>query len=333
MDKGKINILLLDSLEIGYRTRRKSVPIRPPVSASSEGGELIAVIGRNGIGKSTMLRTIAGLQEPLGGAVYLNGKSISRYTRLESARLIGYISTEVIKVSNMKVFDLVALGRFPHTNWLGTINKYDLQAINDSIYLTGLNDLRSRNISEISDGERQKAMIARVLAQNTDIMILDEPTAFLDVASKYEIIHLMKGLTRKGKTIVFSTHDFNIAVSQADKIWLILEDKLIEGAPEDLMLNGAFEHLFDSTVVKFNASSGGFSFQTESKGNVYVKGKGVYLKWTERAITRAGYHLTGSIADISVHAPGKYGEDWILVRNDNSSGFSTIYDLIKNLGN
>ena len=223
------NILFLDSLEIGYLSGKKNCLLLPPISASSAGGELIAVIGRNGIGKSTLLRTLAGLQAPLGGDIKINGKSIRDYSRLELAKRIGYISTEVVRVSNMSVSDLVSLGRFPHTNWLGTTGHEDHLSVENSIERTGLTDLRDRNISEISDGERQKAMIARVLAQDTDFMIMDEPTAFLDIAGKYGIVSLLIKLAADGKTILFSTHDFSIALNHADKIWLLLDDRLVEG--------------------------------------------------------------------------------------------------------
>jgi iron complex transport system ATP-binding protein len=326
-----IKVIELDSLKIGYSSGNRSDPILPPLSASSSGGELIAVIGRNGIGKSTMLRTIAGLQSSLGGEVLISGKNISGYSKMELARKIGYISTEVIKVSNMSVFDLVALGRFPHTNWLGNLVQEDRLAIEYSITRTGLTALQNRNISEISDGERQKAMIARILAQDTDLMIMDEPTAFLDIASKYEVIMLMLELTRDGKTIIFSTHDFNIALNQADRIWLMLDDRLIEGAPEDLILRGEFEHLFESSIIKFNSTDGGFTLQKEPRGSVSVKGKGIMLKWTERALLRAGYTLSDSLSELTVRAPEKTGDEWLLIRKGTSTVFGTIYDLIRKI--
>jgi iron complex transport system ATP-binding protein len=329
MDKNGAEILILDNLSIGYTDSKHSTKLLPPLSTSSTGSELIAVIGRNGIGKSTLLRTIAGLQPSLGGEVILNGKSISEYSRLVLARRIGYISTEVVKVSNMRVSDLVALGRFPHTNWLGTIDQSGRLAIENAIARTGLTTLRTRNISELSDGERQKTMIARVLAQDAELMIMDEPTAFLDIASKYEIISLMRELTRDGKTIIFSTHDFNIAVNQADKIWLILENNLIEGAPEDLMLSGAFEHLFQSSIVQFSSGDGSFSFLNESRGSLYVRGEGLIRKWTEKALKREGYQVSSSMTNPYIQVPDSTDQKWLLTRDDQTAGFSSIYELIR----
>lgn len=329
MEKNETKILILDNLSIGYAKGKHSAELLPPLSTSSNGSELIAVIGRNGIGKSTLLRTIAGLQPSLGGEVILNGKNISEYSRIVLARKIGYISTEVIKVNNMRVSDLVALGRFPHTNWLGTIDNSGRLAIENAIARAGLTNLRARNISELSDGERQKAMIARVLAQDAELMIMDEPTAFLDIASKYEIISLMQELTRDGKTIIFSTHDFNIAVNQADKIWLILENNLIEGAPEDLMLSGAFEHLFESSIVQFSSGDGNFSFLRESRGSIFVRGEGLKRKWTERALIREGYQLSSSITNPYIHITDDTDQKWLLTSDDKTESFNSIYELIR----
>ncbi len=331
MNENRIKNIVLDSLSIGYNAGKQGNPILPPLSASSTGGELIAVIGRNGIGKSTLLRTIAGLQSSLGGEVFLKGKNTSEYPRLELARRIGYISTEVVKVSNMRVADLVALGRFPHTNWLGSIDLSGRLVIENSIARTGLTALRNRHISELSDGERQKAMIARVLAQDTELMIMDEPTAFLDIASKYEIVNLMLELTRDGKTIIFSTHDFNIAVNQADKIWLILEKNLIEGSPEDLMLSGAFENLFESSIIKFNSGDGGFSFLNESRGSIFIKGEGIIRRWTEKAVSRAGYQVSDSMTNPYIQVPERTDQKWLLIRDNTVNSYGSVYDLVRRL--
>ena len=218
--------LSVKSLRIGYSSGKRAFAILPELNASACGGELIAVIGRNGIGKSTLLRTLIGLQPALGGKIIISGKDISDYSRIELARKIGYISTEIVRVSNMSVYDLVALGRFPHTNWIGNIDRNSREAITCAIRKAGMEGFEFRPVAELSDGERQRAMIARVLAQDAEIMIMDEPTAFLDIAGRYEIIKLAYDLTRNGKTIIYSTHDLNPALNTVDKIWLMLKDKL-----------------------------------------------------------------------------------------------------------
>ncbi|HEX7492819.1 MAG TPA: ABC transporter ATP-binding protein, partial [Bacteroidales bacterium] len=191
MKKNLADILSFDSLKIGYVSGKNENILLPPLNAKAYSGELIAVIGRNGIGKSTLLRTIAGLQRPLGGEIFYNGENIKNYSRMNLAQRVGYISTEIVKVSNMSVYDLVALGRFPHTNWIGKINLKDHEVIMDAIEKTSMIPFYRKHVSELSDGERQKAMIARILAQDTGIMIMDEPTAFLDIAARFEILQLM----------------------------------------------------------------------------------------------------------------------------------------------
>ena len=239
-------ILSIDSLQIGYGSGSRRRILLPGLNASANRGELVAVIGRNGIGKSTLLRSIIGLQPFYGGSIMINGENLSGIPRLELARKTGYISTEIIRVSNMTVYDLVALGRFPHTNWIGRIDDRSREAITDAISKTGLNQLAGRYITELSDGERQRVMIARVLAQDADIMVMDEPTAFLDLPGKYEIMNLIRNLSRSGKTVIFSTHDINLALRLTDRIWLILKDRLIEGPPAELLKNGSFDSLFES---------------------------------------------------------------------------------------
>jgi iron complex transport system ATP-binding protein len=329
MVKEEKEILCVDSLNIGYVSGRKKTILLPPLNASAKEGELIAIIGRNGIGKSTLLRTLAGIQMNLGGGIFYSGKNINDYSRNELALKVGYISTEQVKVPNMSIYDLVSIGRYPHTNWFGKINSNDHRIIMGAIEMTSMSEFCHKNISELSDGERQKAMIARILAQDAGLMIMDEPTAFLDIGSKYEILHLMHQLTRNsGKTIIFSTHDLQSAVSQADKIWLILDTQLREGAPEDLMIEGAFDHLFESSHVQFNSADGTFSFRGADRGNFYVEGRGSLKHWTEEALKREGYLIVKELTDpfIKVSVSGR--KTWTLVNEDSSYEFYSVYELM-----
>jgi iron complex transport system ATP-binding protein len=327
-------ILSLKSLKIGYVSGKNENVLLPPLTACVNSGELIAVIGRNGIGKSTLLRTLTGLQNPLGGEVFYNARNIRNYTRMELAQIVGYISTEIVKVSNMRVYDLVALGRFPHTNWIGKIEVKDHEIILDALKKTSMEAFRNKFVSELSDGERQKSMIARILAQDTSIMIMDEPTAFLDVASKYEILHLLHLLSRNsGKTIIFSTHDLQMAISQSDKIWLILDNKLVEGAPEDLMMAGAFDNLFDSSTVLFNSEDGTFSFRSDIKGTIYIEGEGDRKYWTEKAVNRAGFIVSEEKTFPYITLPSNSNLCWQLSGHPIIQEFSSIYELILYLSN
>lgn len=323
------NILSFSDLKIGYYSGKTGNILLPPLNASARHGELIAVIGKNGIGKSTLLRTLAGLQKPIGGDILYYNKNLHDHSRMELARKVGYISTEIVKVSNMRVYDLVALGRFPHTNWIGKIEPGDNDAIINALAMTSMQSFTGKFISELSDGERQKTMIARILAQDTGIMIMDEPTAFLDVAGKYEIFHLMNMLSaEKDKTIIFSTHDLQLAINQADKIWLILDSELIEGAPEDLVIAGAFDHLFNSRAVLFNSEDGTYSYQNELKGRIFIEGSGKARHWTEKAINRAGFTITNERTNPFIILPSAENQSWCLWSDTSVTNFGSVYDLI-----
>jgi len=334
MEESIGNILSFRDLEIGFKSGKSRHVLLPPLNGSAVKGELIAVIGKNGIGKSTLLRTFAGLQEMIGGSLSIDGKNIVDFSRLQLSSKIGYISTEIVRVSNMKVYDLVSLGRFPHTNWLGRIDVSDHQMIMDAISKTGMEDFINRPVSELSDGERQRAMIAMVLAQDAGIMIMDEPTAFLDISSKYEIIHLLNELTRnRDKTVIFSTHDLATAVSQADKIWLMKDQGMMGGAPEDLMLDGSFETLFDSNKVEFNSTDGSFTIRNIKKGRIIVKGDGSKKFWTEKALIRAGYGIVDSGPAAEVEVPSSSHSTWKCRLKGASGEFDSVYRLVSWLRN
>jgi iron complex transport system ATP-binding protein len=328
--KAGSEILSIGSLLIGYHKGKSSKILLPSIDARAFKGELIAVIGQNGIGKSTLLRTLTGLQESLGGSVKINGQAVSSYSRIDLALNVGYISTETVRVSNMKVYDLVALGRFPHTDWLGKLTKKDHEITMDSIGKVGMQSFVERYVTELSDGERQRVMIARVLAQDTELLVMDEPTAFLDIRSKYEIVHLLHDLSkRRGKTIIFSTHDLNIAISEADKVWLLLQESFMEGAPEDLILNGSFNDLFRNSPVRFNQGDGTFAFRNEYRGRVKLSGEGITRKWTEKALNRAGYSVSEKNAQMHISANSTDAKNiWTIEDGDTRREFASVYDLV-----
>jgi iron complex transport system ATP-binding protein len=335
MEREKGSILSFVDLEIGFISNGNKKILTSPLNSSASAGELIAILGHNGVGKSTLLRTISGLQIPINGSVYVKGKNLNEYERIEVSKNIGYISTEIIKVGNMTVYDLVALGRFPHTNWMGKICNNDHEIITDSIEKVGMMDLSDKYITELSDGERQRAMIARVLAQDTGLLVMDEPTAFLDIRNKFEIVHLMHTLTReRGKTVIFSTHDLQTAINEADKIWLVLENRIIEGAPEDLILNGSFNLLFSDSRLKFDDTEGTFVRNKDHRKAIFLEGEGLSRLWTERALNRIGYYMSESITDQKIKILYKDNTIiWKLSINDNVQDFFSVYELIKYIEN
>jgi iron complex transport system ATP-binding protein len=232
----------------------------------------------------------------------------------------------------MSVYDLVALGRFPHTSWIGKVDMINHDFITRAIENTGMSAFSTRFINELSDGERQRAMIARILAQDTGVMVMDEPTAFLDIGSKYEILHLMHHLSQKReKCIIFSTHDLQMAINMADKIWLITDENLKEGAPEDLMIDGAFDHLFESSLVRFNSENGTFSSLTEGMGSIFVDGEGIKKYWTNKALSRVGFKVSEVKTNPYIYVPANGDNNWHLIGQNSSEDFTSLYDLVRRL--
>lgn len=319
-------VLSITNLDIGFPERL----IIPAINASVFRGELVALIGHNGTGKSTLLRTLAGLRKKLGGEVKINGIDTSQMSRREFASLVGYVSTEQVNAPNMKVYDLVALGRFAYTNWMGTITGEDKRIVFDSIGKVGLSDLAYRNIGELSDGEKQRAMIARVLAQDTSLLIMDEPTAFLDIRNRHEIIHLLQTLASSGeKTVILSTHDLQSAIGESDKIWLLTDGALEEGAPEDLVLKGSFDNLFGDSILKFRKSDGNFYPVREEKGSVCIRGEGLMKQWTARAMKRLGFRIKENVSpgEITITADDTTDE-WTIQSGETRIVFKSIYSMV-----
>ena len=246
--------ITVENVLLGYKNSTTALrEIFPPFSLAADSSQLIALVGRNGVGKSTFLRALAGLQNVLSGDIYIKGKLAKTLSRKKYADCVSFVSTETVRIMHLKVFDLVAFGRYAYTNLLGNLSLTDEKVILEALKMVGMSDFIWRNVSELSDGERQRVMIARALVQDTPIMIFDEPTAFLDIPNKYEIILLLSNLAReKSKTIIFSTHDLNIALQTVNKIWLMANGKMHVGTPEQLLQSNAFDEMFDGTILKMS---------------------------------------------------------------------------------
>ncbi|WP_339881963.1 ABC transporter ATP-binding protein [Polaribacter vadi] len=218
-----------------------------------EKGKLVAVLGKNGIGKSTLLRTIAKVQNPLHGDIFINQKNIEKYSNKDLSTVLSLVLTERLPESQMTVFELVALGRQPYTNWIDSLSETDLEKINWAIEQTEINHLKDKFFYELSDGQLQRVLIARALAQDTDIIILDEPTAHLDLHHTIKIFSLLKKLVSEtSKTIMLSTHEVNFAIQFANEIVLFTEGEIFTGTPTELISKNAFDNLFPKEIVIFN---------------------------------------------------------------------------------
>ncbi|HAZ04559.1 MAG: hypothetical protein A2W90_17165 [Bacteroidetes bacterium GWF2_42_66] len=334
IETAAIHIKITD-LAIGYRQGEKLKEIKNSLNLSAIPGELVALIGSNGIGKSTLLRSLCGFQEILKGKICFNDQPLNYYKHRDLAKIMSYVSTEVVRVQNLRVRDLLALARFPYTNFMGTLTDADLLAVDKAIDLVGLRGYENRVIDELSDGERQRAMIARSLVQDTPVIILDEPTAFLDIRNKYEIIHLLHNFARnENKTIVFSTHDLNIATSEVDKIWLMLENEVLEGAPEDLILQGHYNKVFASENILFDEYSGDFRLKKTFQGSFSVDGPDLAKRWTIHALARAGFIYVNEAENAEIQVSVSELQEWKLKnRGSDPLNYKSVYELVRHLMN
>lgn len=264
-------------LTIGYKAKRTGFrEVAAGINAELYGGRLTSLIGSNGIGKSTLLRTLSAFQPPLAGDVLIQGKSLRRYTNKELSRLIGVVLTERPALQNMSVRELVGLGRSPYTGFWGKLTAADEDIVTEAINDVGIENLQHRMIQTLSDGERQKVMIAKALAQQTPVIFLDEPTAFLDYPSKVEVMQLLHRLTRQsGKTIFLSTHDIELALQLSDILWLMSKtdtapstdaslSQLTIGTPQQLAQSDALTAFIERKGIMFNREH--LSIRVEKQG-------------------------------------------------------------------
>ena len=284
-------ILSTRNLSIGYAKKHTQYIVQSNLHLQLKAGELVCLIGPNGCGKSTLLRTISGLQKAIEGEVLMNGKELHQLSVARRARRIALVLTDRIDLENATVNNIVAFGRHPYSNWWGRITPESEKLIRQSIEMVHLTHKIDACFNELSDGERQRVMIAKALAQDTPIVLLDEPTAHLDLPNRVEIMLLLHRLAHDtNKCIMLSTHELDMALQAADKIWLMSQTHGIEcGVPEDLVFNGSFNRVFQSNSFVFNEANGNFSMNYPMTKKVWVEGDKTRMYWTLRALARAGF--------------------------------------------
>lgn len=257
-------LIEIEKLLIGYGSKGSGCAIMAPISTTVFEGEFICLIGENGKGKSTLLKTLSGNLNPLAGSVIINGSPLESYDNNELATQLSLVLTDKITIGLITVFDLVAFGRYPFTNWLANLSKEDKQIVNDSLVACGIEGLANRYFSNLSDGEKQKVLIARAIAQQTPIIILDEPLNHLDLINKVEIFSLLQKLCKTtNKTIIISTHQVELALQAADRLWLITNDyQLTVTTTDEAITNKLFDKAFKSDKVIFDSISRTFQLNT-----------------------------------------------------------------------
>ena len=250
-----MSILSTHNLSVGFKNGGIVTTLLSQMNLTLEEGTLTALIGRNGAGKSTLLRAVSGSERPLGGSIIVNGKDLSRLPYSEVARMIALVSTERLMVGALTVREMVELGRQPHTGFMGRLDAKDREVVNRALASTRIMHMSEKMMSQLSDGERQKVMIARALAQETPVIILDEPTAFLDVANRIRTMQLLSQLAHEqGKAVLLSSHDISQTLRLADSLWLVTSDSRVEcGTPAEILGRGAMDKVFaPGWHIRFN---------------------------------------------------------------------------------
>ncbi|GGB08003.1 ABC transporter ATP-binding protein [Puia dinghuensis] len=327
-------LLVTRNLQTGYRSggRKISVSAELP-ELSVRAGRLICLLGPNGSGKSTLLRTLAGLQPALSGIVEIGGKW--GLSSPELARQVSLVLTDRVGGSNLDVRDLVALGRYPWSGWLGVLTATDKAAIGRAIEAADIASLLDRKVHTLSDGESQKVMLARALAQDTPILMLDEPTAHLDLPSRIRLMRLLHQLAREmNKGILLSTHELDLALQVADEVWLLQSaGPLHKGVPEDLVLEGVFEAAFAKEDVTFDRTTGVFRIHPEGARAIGLAGSGIIAFWTRRALQREGFTVVTEEAAASAGVIIKIEEQqgapvWVMQAGERLTSIAQLLETL-----
>lgn len=325
--------LQTEDLSVGYKLKggaKKAVA--SGLNLALAPGEFVCLLGPNGVGKSTLIRSICGMQSPLFGCIRVSGTDLELMTPRQKARAMSVVLTDSLPAGMFDGYSVVALGRHPHTGWTGRLDDRDKERISWALEAVQAGELANRQVAELSDGERQKLMIARALAQETKIMLLDEPTAFLDLPRRVELMRTLRDLARReGLCILLSTHDLDLALRSADKLWLLGSNgKLRTGMPEQLAFDGEIAGTFASDEVDWDSEQGAFRMHRSTCAKIAVCGGGAAGVWTRRALARIGYKVENSESESSLRI--RVGEEgWEVVDRNKVTRCDTLSSLVEHL--
>ncbi len=285
--------LVTRDLTVGYRARGVTRAVLERINVSVTCGELVCLLGPNGVGKSTLLRTLAAMQPALAGRVEVGERDTRHLSVSDLAKRLAVVLTDRGAIDGLTARRVVELGRYPHVGWFGVMADRDLAAVETAMAAVGASQFANRETSRLSDGERQRVMIARALAQQPSVLLLDEPTAFLDLPSRVELMALLRDLTRRERVLaIVSTHDLELALRVADVVWLVMPGgELTSGAPEDVMLSGAINDAFEGHRLRFHVADRSFRLLTGQRGEALVRGCGVRATLAGAVLEREGYSV------------------------------------------
>lgn len=323
-------LLTTKKLALGYE---KDKQLHSNLMLQLNAGEMVGLIGPNGCGKSTLIRTLSGLQPALAGTIFINNTPLHQLRHTEKAKRIAVVLTDSISTQSLTVKQLVEMGRFPHTNWAGKLTEKDHLLVAKSIDQVHLTHKADRFYNELSDGEKQRVMIAKALAQDTPIIFLDEPTAHLDLTNTIDIMMLLQQLASSTKkAILLSTHELELALQICDKLWLLTDKGIEKGIPEDIILNGHLDKTFPPNQFYFDDSIGNFRVKYASNNySIQLKGKQCKaLYWTKRALERVGFTIKEK-ADCSITLLSTDPLQWELSHPLYSDTFYFLENLLDSL--
>lgn len=330
------NIIETKDLYTGYG---KNKIVSKKINLNANGGEFIVLIGPNGCGKSTLFKTISGLQKPISGDIFIMNETIKKISVKEKAKLFSLVLTDKIEVENITVFDIVSMGRYPYIGMFGNLSATDKEIVCKAIDSCAIYHLQNNLFDQLSDGEKQRVMIARAIAQQTPIILLDEPTAHLDIPNKINILMMLRHLAKCfDKAIITITHDLDLALSWSDRVWLMNKyGEIFDGVPEDIVFGNFINDVFKSDKVNFDINNGNFVPNIPFGNKRALVKSNTYKKiWLCKALLRAGVFVEPNEDTEDTDFVVYDDEDKIIIeynRTKERMVFANVEELLNHLKN